>query len=480
MHKKFYSLLLATGILISPLAIATPVNNSSSPVNSLSGLPDFSTIYETVGKSVVNISVTQNIPQQNVPMLGSGDPMFDFFFRRMLPPQQRQYKQRGLGSGFIISNNGYILTNAHVVNNADSVMVKLSDKREFKAKIIGVDLTSDIAVIKIEAKSLPTVKFGNPNIMKPGNWVVAIGSPFGLDNTITQGIISALSRNLPDDSSVPYIQSDVPINPGNSGGPLINLRGEVIGINSQIYSKSGGYMGISFSIPIDYATKIAEQLKATGKVVHGRLGIAIQPLTDDLASSFGLSGSKGALVNQVEANSAAAKAGIQVGDIILKINGQDVIDTAMLPQLVSNLGPNKTVNLQIWRNNRLLNLNATTMAASNNDNNQNSSTTDGVNKEITKLGIVVSQLTPKQIQQLGVKLSSGLVIQSANNDAQFAGISQGDIIIGIANNPITSLDQFIRLVNHYRNGQTIALKILRMDGNQAITLFIPLVVQNNK
>jgi serine protease Do len=279
---------------------------------------------------------------------------------------------------------------------------------------------------------------------------------------------------------VPYIQSDVPINPGNSGGPLINLKGEVIGINSQIYSKSGGYMGISFSIPIDYAMRISDQLKSTGKVVHGRLGIAIQPVTEALASSFGLSGAKGALVNSVDAGSAAEKAGLEIGDVILKINGQDVTDTAILPQVVSNLGPNKEVDLVVWRNNKQINISATTMAAADTPTSATDigSSAQNTNKMINRLGITVSQLNAKQLQQLGGKIRSGILVQDATNDAQFAGVANGDIIVGIANTPISTVAQLETIVNRAKVGQTIALKILRSDGQQFRVLFIPLTVSN--
>ncbi len=477
MNKKLVLALLAA-ISVSTLSFATTVPNLSAS-GAISAYPDFSAIYDSVGSSVVNINVTQNVTPQGSQFGSTGDPMFDYFFKRMVPQQQQKYKQRGLGSGFILSSDGYILTNAHVVNNADSVTVKLSDKREFKAKVVGVDMTSDVAVIKIVAKNLPSVKIGNPNKLKAGNWVVAIGSPFGLENTITQGIVSALSRSLPDDSAVPYIQTDVPINPGNSGGPLINLNGEVVGINSQIYSKSGGYMGISFSIPIDYAMRVADQLKSTGKVVHGRLGIAIQPVTEELASSFGLNSAKGALVNGVDAGSAAEKAGIEVGDVILKANGQDITDTSKLPQIVSNLGPNKPVSLVIWRNNQQINLTATTMGSDVNGTivaSSNSNSNQGASKQITKLGIAVAQLNAKQLQQLGLKLNSALLIQSVNGDAQFAGLASGDIILGVANTPVASLEQFVKIVDRYKNGQTIVLKILRSDSQRAITMFLPFMV----
>ena len=470
--KKYLLLVLLAGS-----AGIFPVYSYAATSALSQSLPDFSGIYDSVGKSVVNINVTQEVRAQGA-YGGTGDPMFDYFFRRMLPPQQQKYKQRGLGSGFIISSDGYILTNAHVVANADVVTVKLSDKREYKAKVVGYDTSTDVALVKISATNLPAVKIGDPNVLKPGNWVLAIGSPFGLENTITQGIVSALSRNLPDDSTVPFIQSDVPINPGNSGGPLINLGGEVVGINSQIYSKSGGYMGISFSIPIDYAMRIVSQLKATGKVVHGRLGIAIQPVTEELASSFGLNKAMGALVNGVDTGSSAEKAGIQVGDVILKVNGQDVTDTAILPQVVSNLGPNKPIDLVIWRNGKMINLNATTMAASDvtNAGNPNNNGSRQQPKQIDKLGLVVVQASAAQLKQFGGRISGGIIVQSVNGDAQFAGVAPGDIIIGVANTPVATVDQLLKIVATYKSGQTIALKILRSNTQQWATIFIPLTV----
>jgi serine protease Do len=462
-------------------AVTTAAPSVAEKRGALKEYPDFSAIYENVGQSVVNINVTQVVTAQGFPFAGaSGDPMFDYFFRRMLPPQQQKYKQRGLGSGFILSNDGYILTNAHVVSNADVIIVKLSDKRECKAKLIGLDKSSDIALIKIEANNLTAVKIGNPNQLKPGNWVVAIGSPFGLENTITQGIVSALSRNLPDDTTVPFIQSDVPINPGNSGGPLINLNGEVVGVNSQIYSKSGGYMGIAFSIPIDYAMRIVEQLKSGKKIIRGRLGIAIQPLTAELAASFGLKYTNGALVNGVEDDSAAKKAGVQVGDIILKINGREVSNTAILPQVVNNLGANKAVELTIWRNNKIIQVHAITMAANEVEEPQVEANDSTANK-IDKLGIRVTPLTAAELKLFSGKIKSGLVVQEVNGDAQFAGLAQGDIIVGIVTGllkqNITSAEQLRKIISGVTAGQAIALRILRkVDEKQFATIFVPIIV----
>ena len=329
-------------------------------------------------------------------------------------------------------------------------------------------------MIKIEAKNLPVVKIGNSSIMKPGNWVVAIGSPFGLENTITQGTISAISRNLPDDNYVPFIQTDVPINPGNSGGPLINLHGEVIGINSQIYSKSGGYMGIAFAIPIDYAMSVATQLKATGKVIRGKVGIGVQPLTDDLAKSFGLSDTNGAVVNIVEPGSPADKAGLKVGDIILDANGQKITDSIMLPRIVGQLGPNKPVEFTVWRNGKTLKLTAVTIKSDYTQSSQPSQDSADKTISVDKLGIKVVSLSDKAV--LPANINFGLVVQSLGSDAQFSGLVQGDLIIGVGTKNIDSVKTFNALISRYPVGSSVPLKILRGDSRQYGTLFIPVKV----
>ncbi len=464
---SMFSLSLGAGV-----TFADNTNTQPIAIPSIVALPDFSGIYDSVGKSVVNITVTKSVDQT---LASSGDPLFDYFLKRMVPPQQqRKLKQRALGSGFIISNDGYILTNAHVVADADEVSVKLNDKREFKARVVGYDTGTDVALIKIEAKNLPLVKIGDSSLMKPGNWVVAIGSPFGLENTITQGTISAMSRNLPDDNYVPYIQTDVPINPGNSGGPLINLHGEVIGINSQIYSKSGGYMGIAFAIPIEYAMSVATQLKATGKVIRGKVGIGVQPLTDDLAKSFGLDSTNGAVVNIVEPSSPADIAGIKVGDIIVKANSKAITDSSMLPRIVGQLGPNKPITFTIWRNGKTLSLTAITVKAEANA--QVQPTTSDVNKtiDIKKLGISVATLSDKAM--LPPNITFGLVVQNITPDAQMSGLMQGDLIIGVGTHNIDGIGSFNTLIARYPVGSNVPLKILRGDSRQFGTLFIPLKI----
>src|SRR5476649_1015926 len=329
------------------------------------GLPDFTELVEKQGPAVVNISTSQAArerrgAQPQIPNLDEDDPFYEFF-RRFIPrnpgqgpgqgpgqaPSPREFESRSLGSGFIISADGYILTNAHVVEAADEINVKLTDKREFKAKVIGSDKRTDIALIKIEATGLPAVKFGDPNKLKVGEWVIAIGSPFGFENTVTAGIVSAKGRSLPQENFVPFIQTDAAVNPGNSGGPLFNMRGEVVGVNSQIYSRTGGFMGLSFSIPIDVANDIVTQLKTGGRVTRGRIGVVIQPVTRELAESFGLAKSAGALVSSVEKGSPAEKAGVEVGDVILKFSGKDVNSSEDLPRLVGATKPGAKAVMQL-------------------------------------------------------------------------------------------------------------------------------------
>jgi serine protease Do len=310
-------------------------------------LPDFTGLVEQYGAAVVNISTVQTQQIQGaqifpeIPNIPEDSPFFEFFRRYMQPfSGPRRYESKSLGSGFIISKDGYILTNAHVVESANEITVKLNDKREFRAEVIGTDRKTDVALIKIDAKNLPEVTQGNPEKLKVGEWVIAIGSPFGFENSVTAGIVSAKGRSLAQESYVPFIQTDVAINPGNSGGPLFNMRGEVVGINSQIYSRTGGFMGLSFAIPINVATEIADQLKAHGKVSRGRIGVMIQEMTEELAESFGLSQARGALVVSVEKDGPADKAGVEVRDVILKFDDKDIAVSSDLPRIVGNTKPN--------------------------------------------------------------------------------------------------------------------------------------------
>lgn len=462
--KKLLMLIAVSSLFTSAYAVDSNTSDVTGVIDNVQSIavPDFSAIYDKVGKSVVNVSILQNVSQSK-------------YSRHGVVEQ----KQRGLGSGFIISRDGYILTNAHVIDKADSVTVRLNDKREFVAKIVGSDAITDVAVLKINANNLTPVRIGNPDRIKAGNWVAAIGSPFGLENTITHGIVSALSRNLSDENAVPFIQTDVPINPGNSGGPLLNLRGEVIGINSQIYSRSGGYMGISFAIPIDYAMRVAEQIKQTGRAVRGKLGVTIQPVTADIAPSFGLNSPRGVLVNGVEDNSPASRAGLVVGDIILAINGQKITDGLSLSGLISNLGPNQTINLDVWRNNQTIKLSGLTGVA-----NSTASEAPKVNNIqpntglVPRIGIAAVALTPTQIRQLGLRINGGLVIRKTSDIAEYYGLRTGDVILGVGNTPISSVEQLNKLLANAKQGQSVAFKVLRITNNAVITMFIAVPILN--
>jgi len=383
---------------------------------------------------------------------------------------QPDYKSQSLGSGFIISSDGYILTNAHVVNEADEVIVKLSDKREFKAKIIGADKRTDVALVKIEATGLPKVTVGDPAKLKVGEWVAAIGSPFGLENTMTAGIVSAKGRALPQENFVPFIQTDVAINPGNSGGPLFNLAGEVVGINSQIYSRSGGSMGLSFSIPIDVAIEVSNQLKATGKITRGWLGIAIQELTKDLAESFGMKNTNGALVAGVEKNGPADKGGLEAGDVITKFDGKTIMASADLPRAVGASKPGKVAAVEILRKGsaKTLNIGVGEMPTDSVEATQNNKAAPKA--EANKIGLTLKELTAPQKKKLNGK-NGLLVIESVGSAAQ-AGIRRGDVILGLNNSESQSVEQFNKQINGVAAGKTVAVLVQRADN----TLYVPIKI----
>ncbi|WP_189941673.1 DegQ family serine endoprotease [Sulfuriferula thiophila] len=439
-------------------------------------LPDFTELVKQHGASVVNITTTQLVKSNN----GFGnmpgfpnDEMFDFFRRFMPPPDaaqnNREIPVRSGGSGFIISADGYILTNAHVVDGADEVMVKLTDRREFKAKVIGTDPRSDIALIKIAATNLPKVPIGDSAQLQVGEWVIAIGSPFGFENSVTAGIVSAKGRSLPSENYVPFIQTDVAVNPGNSGGPLFNMKGEVVGINSQIFSRSGGYMGVSFAIPIDVAMQVADQLKTQGKVRRGRLGVVIQDVSAGNASAFGLSRPEGALVSEVEKDSPAAKGGVKAGDVILKFNGQSISRSIDLPRLVAASKPGSLAKLQVWRNRAVTDLSVTVAEASEPKTIANKPVKSG--KIPNKIGLVLSDLNKASLSQLGI--SHGIAVESSDGIAARAGIQAGDIIMGVGSISITSAEQFNTVIANTHKNSSLALLIKREDS----TLYIPLQIE---
>lgn len=443
-------------------------------------LPDFTELAEKHGAEVVNISVTQNVhaDPSAMPFPGmEGDEQMQEFFKRFgipgMPGQgapQQDYKSQSLGSGFIISSDGYILTNAHVVNEADEVIVKLYDKREFKAKIIGVDKRTDVALVKIEATGLPKVNVGDPAKLKVGEWVAAIGSPFGLENTMTAGIVSAKGRALPQENFVPFIQTDVAINPGNSGGPLFNLAGEVVGINSQIYSRSGGSMGLSFSIPIDVAIDISNQLKASGKITRGWLGIAIQEITKELAESFGMKNTNGALVASVEKNGPADKGGLEAGDVITKFDGKVITSTADLPRAVGATKPGKIAAVEVLRKGavKTLSMGVGEMPTETAEAAQNSKPLPKA--EANRIGLTLKELTPQQKRKLNGK--NGLLVVDSSGAAAQAGIRRGDVVLGLNNSESQSVDLFNKQINAVAVGKTIAVLVLRGEN----TLYVPIKV----
>ena len=428
-------------------------------------LPDFTELVEKQGAAVVNISTTQTIHDTQVipgmPNLPKGDPFYEFF-KRFAPQQQtpQERELQSLGSGFIISSDGYILTNAHVVGGADGITVRLTDKREFKAKMIGFDKRTDVALIKIEATGLPKITQGDPNSLKVGEWVLAIGSPFGFDNSVTAGIVSAKGRSLPQENFVPFIQTDAAINPGNSGGPLFNMKGEVIGINSQIYSRSGGYMGLSFAIPIDVAMEVSNQLRTSGKVTRGRIGVSIQEVTRDLAESFGLGKTGGALISNVEKGGAADKAGIQVSDVILKFDGKVVTASSDLPRIVAATHPGSKVNVQLWRKGGSKEVSLTVGEMSDEKQGTQQSGTPSTGENVARLGLVLSELNTEQKNELHVK--GGLIVEDVKGAAA-RELQRGDVILSIGNLEISSLDQFNEALKQIPKGRNVALLVRRED-----------------
>ena len=440
-------------------------------------LPDFTELVEKQGPAVVNISST-HIVKNNTSVspfpFDESDPSFEFF-RRFLPRPQpgvpRDFKSESLGSGFIVSADGYILTNAHVVDAADEVQVRLTDKREFKAKVIGADRRTDVALIKIEAVDLPVVRLGDPGRLKVGEWVIAIGSPFGFDNSVTAGIVSAKGRSLPQENFVPFIQTDVAINPGNSGGPLFNMQGEVVGINSQIYSRSGGYMGLSFAIPIDVAMDVQKQLRASGRVSRGRIGVVIQEITKELADAFGLEKSQGALVATVEKGGPGDKAGIEAGDVILQFDGKMVERSSDLPRIVAAVKPGSPVPALVWRQGATKTL--TVVVGEWLDDTAVGARPKGKETKpaVNRLGLVLNEVPAERRQQLGV--DHGLVVEEVAAGSR-SGLRQGDLLLALiyqgVRSELKSVAQFDGLLAKIDKAQSLTLLVRRGDNQTFLTI----------
>ena len=461
-------------------AVPTTSIVAQAPLGTAGALPTFAQITAQNGPAVVNISVTGKSSasddetaderpaarQRQAPQMDPDDPFYEFFRRFGVPggamPGQSAVPTHGQGSGFIVSPDGLVLTNAHVVKGATEVVVKLTDRREFRAKVLGADPKTDVALLKIDAKNLPTVRLGNTHDLQVGEWVLAIGSPFGFENSVTAGVVSAKGRSLPDDSMVPFIQTDAAVNPGNSGGPLINARGEVVGINSQIYSRSGGYQGVSFSIPIEVAVKVKDQLLATGRVEHAQLGVAVQEVNQAFAESFKLDKPEGALVASVSKGSPAEKAGLEPGDVIRQINGQAIVASGDLPAWVGQALPGQKVRLEIWRNGKPQELTATLGNASDKAVKQ-ARNDDAAGKG--RLGLALRPLSADERKESGV--SEGLVIEQASGPAASAGVQAGDVLLAINGVPAKDIAQVRAAMA--KAGKSVALLI----GRNGDKIFVP-------
>jgi len=482
-------ILLSSLLSASVLALSPALTGVSAAVAApaVAGLPDFADIVDRTGPGVVNIRTTERV-KTGQPQAGADDEEMQEFFRRFfgvpMPRQQQpntpntprpnrkggsaqqEEVPRGVGSGFIISADGYIMTNAHVVEGASDVYVTLTDKREFKAKIIGSDTRTDVALLKIDGNSLPRLVIGDSDKIRAGEWVLAIGSPFGLENTVTAGIISAKARDTGD--YLPLIQTDVAVNPGNSGGPLINLKGEVIGINSQIYSRSGGFMGISFAVPIDEALRVSDQLKASGRVTRGRIGVQIGEVTKDVAESLGLAKAQGALVQRVEPGGPAEKGGLEAGDIILKFNGTAIERPSDLPRMVGSTKPGSRATVNIWRKGSARDIPVTVVEIEADKPAKAEEKKPKQEATPNSLGLVVSDLTDAQKKEL--KVDSGVLVESAVGVAAAAGLRAGDVVQRLNDVDIKEAKQFNGLVAKLDPKKRAAVLVRRGDSSQ----FVPL------
>jgi serine protease Do len=464
----------ALGVALLGLTLTTAVARE---------LPDFTTLVAENGPAVVNISTQQSSTQtsspfgRSMPDIPPDSPLYDFFQRffgedgEPLPDEGLQ--ARSLGSGFIISSDGYVLTNAHVVEGADEIVVRTSERREFIAQLVGTDKRSDIALLKLNATDLPTAKIGTARALKVGEWVLAIGSPFGFEHSATAGIVSALGRSLPSENYVPFIQTDVAINPGNSGGPLFNLDGEVIGVNSQIYSRTGGFMGLSFAIPIDVAMNVVEQLQTTGRVSRGWLGVLIQDVTRELAETFGMEQPRGALVAQVLKGSPGEQAGLQAGDVILSFNGKSVPTSSSLPPLVGVSPVGKPATLEVLRQGKLREIEVVIGELPEDEEVVRAGVTPAEPPSPNRIGLVIDDLAAEEREQLGVEAGGVLVEGIESGPAERAGVRPGDVILMLDNQPIEDAKQFRELLDRLEPGRSVAALVQRGDGRMFFAIRIP-------
>ncbi|OHV12338.1 serine peptidase [Kushneria phosphatilytica] len=481
--RQLYYWLAACMLLLAIPGLATPAH-AADDTALRKGLPDFTSLVKQAAPAVVNISTTREISNGGMGPDAQLPEIFRHFFGDQMPPGFDQGQNgRGseelhsLGSGFIISHDGYILTNAHVVDDADQIKVRLNDRRELDAKLIGKDKKTDIALLKVDANDLPTLNIGDSDSLQTGEWVAAIGSPFGFDHSVTAGIVSAINRTLPSETYVPFIQTDVAINPGNSGGPLFNLDGKVVGINSQIFTRSGGFMGVSFAIPINVAMNVADQLKKNGHVSRGWLGVVIQPVSRDLADSFGLDEARGALIAQVAPDSPAAKAGLQSGDIILSAEGKDISSSDVLPRIIGKVSPGDTVDLKLLRNG---DQQSVTVKVGNWPDEDDSGDVDsGQHNNQPSMGLAVSNLNADQLGQLEV--DHGVLVQQVDSRgaAARAGIQRGDVIVEVNRQEIDSVSKLRDVVEKLPKDKAVPVRISR----NGTPLFVALRLQaeqNNK
>jgi serine protease Do len=439
-------------------ATAVPLAATPAPASGrVTGLPDFSGLVADNGAAVVNISVLEKPQKGGAPgePADAEDPLSQFFRHYQMPAPEHAQPLRGIGSGFIVSADGYVLTNAHVVADASEVTVKLTDRREFIAKVIGVDKRSDVALIKIAATGLPTVRFGDSSQLKPGQWVIAIGSPFGFANSVTAGVVSATARPL-DENYVPFIQTDAAVNPGNSGGPLFNVDGQVVGINAQIYSRTGGYMGMSFAIPIDLALNVKNQLLAKGKVSRSRIGVAVQEVDQKLATTFGLGRPHGALISAVESKSPSEHAGLKPGDVITSVNGHTIDQSFDLPTVIAEIPPGTLAHIGIWRDHQGSQVDVKTVLL---DDEATQTAANAGEDGGGKLGLAVRPLDPKEQQELHTR--GRLVVEDVSGPALAAGVQAGDVVLGVNGSGVASVSDLKREVA--RAGHSLALLIQRDD-----------------